>query len=223
MTPIVLEAVTKRYDGVQALDAVDLTIQGGGVHALAGANGSGKTTVLRLIAGLTAPTTGTVTRPPTPIGYAFQEPNVYPALSVAENLGVFGDLTDARPAWTDRLLEVLRLDRVADRPAVALSEGYRKKLDLALAFAGEPPVVLLDEPLADVDDLTAANFVDLVDAYATTDRLVVLATHNLTSFAGTVDELTVLHDGSVVDSYTAPDDPAAIYDALVDDRSIDPS
>ncbi|MFB6104342.1 MAG: ABC transporter ATP-binding protein [Halobacteriaceae archaeon] len=222
MTPVVFDTVTKRYGSVVALDAVDLRIPVGGIHALAGANGSGKTTMLRLIAGLTDPTSGSVTRPATHIGYAFQDPNVYPALSVRENLAVFGDLHDTSPPWTDRLLDVFRLERVADRPATTLSAGYRKKLDLALALVGEPSLLLLDEPLADVDDLTARNFVEFLTAYATDDRLVVLATHNLAAFADAIDRLTVVHDGSIVPTPTDADDVVAVYEEVINDRSLDP-
>lgn len=217
MTTIGFTTVTKRYGAVDALADVDLSIRAGTVHVLAGANGSGKTTILRLIAGLTDPTSGTIDRPTDRIGYAFQEPNVYPALSVRENIDVFATVTDADDAWLDRLFDVFRLHRVADRPASTLSDGYRKKLDLALAFADEPSIVLLDEPLADVDDLTAANLVDLLSTYRGPDRTIVLATHNVSRFSDLVDELTILHDGVVLATHSQPADPTAIYETTLAD------
>lgn len=197
MTPITFTGVSKQYGPVTALDDIDLTIEPGTCHALTGANGSGKTTVLRLIAGLTTPTTGTIDRPPGRVGYAFQQPNIYPSLSVRENIDVFGTLSAADPDWIDDLLTTFRLDRVTHRPATALSDGYQKKLDLALAFLARPPTVLLDEPLADIDDQTAANLVEFLDSYTTGERVVVLATHNATRFADVLDETTHLHDGSI--------------------------
>lgn len=222
MTEIVLDSVTKTYGSVAAVDNVDLTIQAGGVHALAGANGSGKTTILRLIAGLTTPTDGTIDRPSGRIGFAFQQPNVYPALSVRENLDVFTSMTDTDQDWCDRLLEHLRLERVVNRPAADLSDGFKKKLDLALAFAAQPPIVLLDEPLADVDDLSARNIISVLEAYPTPDRIVVIATHNVDRFNEVIDRLTILHDGQVIETIGAPTDPASLYDARLADLDADP-
>lgn len=207
MTPIEFIDVSKRYGPVTALDGIDLTIDAGAIHALTGPNGSGKTTVLRLIARLTTPTTGTITRPSGPIGYAFQQPNIYPDLSVRENIDVFATLKNADPNRIEELLTTFRLDRVAHRPATALSDGYQKKLDLALAFIGDPPVVLLDEPLADIDDRTATNLIEFLPTDPTTAPIIVIATHNGTRFDDVIDDTTHLHDGTVTDPPPATDHP----------------
>lgn len=181
--------VVKKYGETVALDAVDLCVQEGTVHVLAGPNGSGKTTLLDTVLGRVSPDSGTV-ESEGDIGCAFQEPRVLEDLSVAENLSVFG-------ARDDGVVESLRLGRVLDRRASALSDGFRKKLDIALALAGEPDALLLDEPLADLDDVSRRRLVELVSDYAADGNAVLVSTHRIEEFDRT-DRLTVLYDGEVV-------------------------
>lgn len=221
MHPIRVSGLTKRYGPVVALDDVSLTLDPGTVHALAGPNGSGKTTLLRAVAGLTAPTAGDVRVPACDLGYAFQRPNLYPDLTVRENLAVFARMAGTRRAWRDRLVERLRLDPVLHRRAAALSDGFAKKVDLALALLKEPSVLLLDEPLADVDDAAERNLLDLLSDYAGPDRLVVVSSHNLGAVGPLLDRLTVLIDGTVALDERAgalPGSPQAAYDALLDEH-----
>lgn len=211
-----LENVSKSYGDVVALDGVDLTFEPGTVHALAGPNGSGKTTALRLLAGLTRPSAGTVERPDAP-GYAFQRPNVYPGLTVAENLDVFAAMVDADAAWRAELVERLRLAPARGRVTDDLSDGYRKKLDLALALLKEPDVLLLDEPLADLDDLTVTHFLELLADYRSNERTVVVSSHRLERLSPLLDRLTVAFDGEVVANLSGNFDAPAAYAAAVAD------
>ncbi|MDY6780066.1 MAG: ABC transporter ATP-binding protein, partial [Halobacteria archaeon] len=137
--PIKIDGVTKVYGSTVALDGVDLRIESGDFHCLVGPNGSGKTTLFRLILGHTKPTSGRVRVPRVVLGCGFQQPSVYSDLTVNENLSVFGALSSARDEeWVDSLLEALRLHRVEDRVASELSDGYAKKLDIALALMEKP-------------------------------------------------------------------------------------
>jgi ABC-2 type transport system ATP-binding protein len=216
---IELDGVTKRYGGVVALDDVSLSF-GEGVHALVGPNGSGKTTALRIIAGLTRPTSGTARAPD--VGIAFQRPNVYPELSVAENAAVFGRMVGAPAERREQLLSELRLAPARDRPARDLSDGYRKKLDVALALLKAPEVLLLDEPLADLDDLTERRLLGVVRRRAGTT---LVSTHRVGHFEGAVDRLAVLFDGRVVLDAPADDldgGPAAAYERVLDDLDTPP-
>jgi ABC-2 type transport system ATP-binding protein len=208
-----LRNVSKSYGGVCALDGVDIAFEDGLVHCLAGPNGSGKTTALRLLAGLTRPTAGSVERPDAP-GYAFQRPNVYPELTVRENLDVFASMVGADPAWRAALLERLRLGPAEGRVAGELSAGYARKLDLALAMLKEPAALLLDEPFADLDDLTAARLASLLDDYRAPGRTVVVSSHRLERLAGVADRLVVLLDGERVGEARGDGLPAAYADAI---------
>jgi ABC-2 type transport system ATP-binding protein len=100
--------------------------------------------------------------------------------------------------WRARLVETLRLSRVLHRRVGDLSGGFRQKLDLALAMLARPPVVFLDEPLGDLDDVSRANLLDLLAAYRDDGNAVVVSTHHVDAFADVLDRLTVLRDGTVL-------------------------
>jgi len=213
--------VTKTYDGTTALDDVSVAF-GEGLHCIAGPNGSGKTTLMRVFAGLTRPDAGSVSAPDS-LGYAFQVPNVYPDLTVDENLDVFASLVGADDAWRERLVERLRLGPERTRAASDLSGGYRKKLDLALALLKRPDALVLDEPLADLDPATSRRLVAVATAYAE-DHCVLACTHNLGAFADDYETLTVLVDGAVRgewDREEVGDSPASAYDDLLADATPD--
>jgi ABC-2 type transport system ATP-binding protein len=209
--------VTKTYDGTTALDGVSVDFDEG-LHCIAGPNGSGKTTLMRVLAALTRPDDGTVERPDS-LGYAFQVPNVYPDLTVRENLDVFQSLTGAGGEWREELVDRLRLAPELDREARNLSGGFRKKLDLALALLKEPAVLVLDEPLADLDPATRRRLVVVATEYAE-DHCVLACTHNLEAFADAYETLTVLVDGEVYCREPATDveaGPAETYQRLLTD------
>jgi ABC-2 type transport system ATP-binding protein len=185
---IELKNVTKTYGDTVALDDVSLRLRRGEVHALVGPNGSGKTTLLDVALGRIAPDSGEVVRDGR-VGCAFQEPRILEDLTVAENISVFGA--------NDGTAEKLRLDRVYERRASALSGGFRKKLDAVLALADEPETVLFDEPLDELDDVSKRRLVELVGEYAERGNAVLVSTHRLDDFDG-VDRLTVLCDGEAL-------------------------
>ena len=185
---IEIEGVTKKYGDTVALEDVSLRLRRGEVHALVGPNGSGKTTLLDISLGRVLPDSGEVVRDGK-VGCAFQEPRVLDDLTVAENISVFGA--------DEALAEKLRLDRVYDRRVSALSGGFRKKLDIALALADEPETVLLDEPLDELDDVSKRRLVEVIGEYAEGGKAVLVSTHRLDDFDG-IDYLTVLYDGEVL-------------------------
>lgn len=211
-----VENLTKRYGNVVAVDDVTLDFAPG-VHCVAGPNGSGKTTLLRCLAGLTRPTSGLV-EGTGDVNYAFQTPSVYPDLTVADNLAVFSGFSDEPQEWRADLEDRLGLTSMLDRPASALSDGYRKRLDLALALLDRPRVLVLDEPLADLDTATRDVILETVESYAGDDRYVLVSTHNLDRFAGLTDRLTVMSLGRVVADLSRDDfgsDPTAAYERVL--------
>lgn len=198
MQAIQFRDVTKRYGSKAALADVSVTFEPGTVHALLGPNGAGKTTLFRLLLGLTEPGSGTIAVPDVRVGCGFQEPQLYGGLTVRENLALFADLTDASESWVAEVVDRCGLDRVSHRQARELSAGFAKRLDLALALIDRPQILLLDEPLADVDEEYRTQLSGFFADYATTDRLVVAATHQLGRFEPIVDRATVLSEGRVV-------------------------
>lgn len=202
MSAITVTEVSKRYGDVVALDSVSLSVPYGSVHALLGPNGSGKSTLLRLIAGLEHPTAGQIDCHGLDIGISFQQPRWFPALTVDENIDIFASMasTAPTPAKIDSICETIRLSPVRHRRAADLSGGFAKKLDLVLSVLKAPDILLLDEPLADVDETSRHHIRSFIDGYRSEDRAVLMATHDREGFAPVVDHATVLLDGQVVDA-----------------------
>lgn len=216
MAVIEFDSVVKRYDDLTALDAVDLTIETGRCHCLLGPNGSGKTTLLHLLLELTRASGGTITRSDATIGCSFQQPTFYPDLTVRENLDVFASMAPPPSSeWRADLVDVLELETVADRPAGALSGGWQKKLDLALAFLKRPTVAILDEPLDDLDAPSKHRLCRFLGDYPDEDHGLLIATHHVTDFDDLLDHLTVLDHGTV--QYDSPvDDGSSAHDRYLD-------
>ena len=199
MATITLEDVTKAYGGVEAVRDATLTVGGGQFHALVGPNGSGKTTVLRLLLGLTRPDSGAVGRDDAVLGSGFQTPNFYRGLTVAENLDVFASLVGAPDGdWRETIVDELRLRREMDRRAADLSGGFARKLDLALALLKQPDVLLLDEPLGALDDVSKARLLAFLEDYRSTGATVLVSTHHLREFEPHVDRVTMMHAGEIL-------------------------
>lgn len=199
MDTIVIDDLTKEYRMVTALDGVSLSIEPGSFHCLIGPNGSGKTTLLRTLLGLLDPTSGDVTGVDSSVGVGFQRPNLYPDLTVGENLRVFGDLVGGLDDdWRATVLDVLGLEPVLARRAGELSDGFAKKLDLALALVDRPDLVVLDEPFADLDDVSKSRLRRFLAEYRAAERTILVSTHHVGEFENVLDRLTILDRGRVV-------------------------
>ncbi len=159
----------KGLDDVQALQGINMQIKAGQLTALVGPDGAGKTTFLRLIAGLYKPTTGSlkvlgmdVAKDPQSvqdrISYMPQKFGLYEDLSIQENLDLYADLhgvpMDVRKERFARLLKITDLARFTERPAGKLSGGMKQKLGLACTLVRSPELLLLDEPSVGVDPLS---------------------------------------------------------------------
>ena len=198
-SPLAVEDLRQEYGPITALDGVSMAVRPGKIHCLAGPNGSGKTTLFRTLLGLTTPTDGRVRRPETTVGVGFQRPVYYPDLTVEENLDVFGRLMDSPGGqWRDHVTSVFGLERVGHRRAGALSGGFRKKLDLALAVLKRPRFLLLDEPLSDLDDVTQERLLEFLSEYAKAGNAILVSSHRIEDFASVLDRLIVLEAGQVV-------------------------
>jgi nitrate/nitrite transport system ATP-binding protein len=200
-----MRGVGKSYgegsDRAEVLKDVDLTIAEGEFVAIVGFSGSGKTTLINLLAGLVMPDSGQVLKAGEPVrgpgtdrGVVFQSYSLLPWLTVTENVAlaadqVLGRLTRAaRRARVDRYVEMVGLAHARDKRPAQLSGGMRQRVAVARALAGNPDVLLLDEPLSALDALTRAKLQDeIVRIWSQERKTVVLITND-------VDEALMLAD-----------------------------
>ena len=188
-----LRAVTKVYDnGVAALGPLDLDVAKGEFVSLLGPSGCGKSTALRLIAGLGAPSAGTVNVSHRanrkdgrhPIGFVFQEPTLMPWASVRENVRLPLKLSHAPATDADsRIEEALAqvgLAEFADAYPRELSGGMKMRVSLARALVTDPDILLLDEPFAALDEITRFRLNnDLLDLWRKLHKTVIFVTHSV--------------------------------------------
>jgi NitT/TauT family transport system ATP-binding protein len=188
-----LRAVTKIFDnGVTALGPLDLDIEKGAFVSLLGPSGCGKSTALRLIAGLSAPTSGRVevahhpgaARPGHSIGFVFQEPTLMPWTSVRENVRLPLKLAHVAAAESDaRIAEALArvgLADFADAFPRELSGGMKMRVSLARALVTDPDILLMDEPFAALDEITRFRLNnDLLTLWRNLNKTVVFVTHSV--------------------------------------------
>src|SRR5438270_12751754 len=188
-----LRGVTKVYDnGVVALGPLELSVRKGEFVALLGPSGCSKSTALRLIAGLAAPTSGTLhlshrqgeTRLGRTIGFVFQEPTLMPWTSVKENVRLPLTLARAPAAEADaRVNEALArvgLSEFADSYPRELSGGMKMRVSLARALVTDPDILLMDEPFAALDEITRFRLNnDLLALWRNLNKTVVFVTHSV--------------------------------------------
>lgn len=206
MTPaIALNDLSKHYRSVRAVSDLSLTVDQGEAVCLLGPNGAGKSTTLNLILGLSRPNAGTVSvfghAPHTRaarrvVGYVAQDSDFPPNLTAREVLQLvrchYSD-----PVPLDVLIGTFGLDSLADRQTGGFSGGQRRKLSLALAFAGRGQLVVLDEPTTGLDSAARRNFWLYVSTYVEDGGTVLMTTHHLEEIESTADRICLIDDGQI--------------------------
>lgn len=198
-----------RGPGVPVLNDVSFKVAGGTFVCLLGASGCGKTTLLRLMAGLERPTAGDilvdgrrVTGPGADRGLVFQEYALLPWRTTKKNVEIALRLTGVpKSEWADRtsgLLALVGLERAADRYPHELSGGMRQRLAVARTLAAEPAIILMDEPFAAVDAVTRSHLQqELTSIWALRQKTVVFVTHSVEEAALLSDRVLVLAHGNL--------------------------
>ena len=198
--------LSKRFRHVNALQDVDVELAARDVVALLGPNGAGKTTLLRILAGVSAPSAGRREEAGGRVGWVPHLPAVYRRLTTRENVRLFSVLEGAADpdALTAELLRRADLERFADRAAGDLSTGTLQRLNLALALAGRPAALLLDEPTAALSPDQVHRLWDWLEDLRSRDGLAVLfSTQSVDEAARHADRMVVLNQGRVVFRGTA--------------------
>jgi ABC-2 type transport system ATP-binding protein len=201
--------LTRQFGGILAVDAVSFSVGRGEVFALLGPNGSGKTTIIRMLCGVLTPTRGDATvlshdvateadAIKAQIGYMSQKFGLYADLTVAENLtfyaGAYGVPAQQRRARVAQVLEFMGLGSRERQRAGTLSGGWKQRLALACATIHHPAVLFLDEPTAGVDPVSRRRFWSMIHGLAHEGTTIFLTTHYLDEAEG-ADRVALMYQG----------------------------
>jgi NitT/TauT family transport system ATP-binding protein len=217
---------------VVALEDISLEVKPGYFVVLVGPSGCGKSTLLMMMAGLLQQSSGTITVNGAPIsqpdpdrvGVVFQEPSLFPWLTAEENvefpLALRGVAKRERRAKAQDALQLVGLDGFGKRHPHALSGGMKQRVSIARGLVQDPPVLLMDEPFAALDEQTRMTMGDeLLRIWAATGKTVVFVTHSLTEAVYLADEVIVMsaRPGRIVDRLQVPLPRPRTYDMLSGD------
>ena len=208
---IVARDLTRRFGDFVAVDRISFTVDPGEVFGFLGANGAGKTTAIRMLTGLLAPSGGDARvagfdvaaeadAVRQNIGYMSQRFSLYEDLTVRENIQLFGGiygLSDRQiEQRTTTLVERLGLTRALDDLVGKLPLGWKQKLAFSVAIFHEPKIVFLDEPTGGVDPITRRQFWEMIYASAATGTTVFVTTHYMDE-AEYCDRISIMVDGRI--------------------------
>ena len=208
-------AIVKSFKSRTVVKGVSLTVRKGESVGLLGPNGAGKTTVFYMITGLIKPDQGKVLidghdvtklpmyrRARLGIGYLPQEASIFRGLTVEQNIRAVLEVTERsrkeRERQLDSLLEEFRITRLRKAPAMALSGGERRRLEIARALASRPSYMLLDEPFAGIDPIAINDIRALVRHLTQRGIGVLITDHNVRETLELIDRAYIIYDGKVL-------------------------
>jgi ABC-2 type transport system ATP-binding protein len=207
--PVVsVRQLSKRYGDVAAVDGLTFTLERGTITGFLGPNGAGKTTTLRLLLGLAEPTAGEalvfgrryceLDEPSRRIGALLESGDFDPGRSGRNHLRTLALATGIGYDRVEELLELIELERAADRPVRAYSLGMRQRLGLAAALLGDPELLVLDEPTNGLDPAGIAWLRGFLHRFAADGRTVLISSHVLAEVAQTVQAALIINGGRLV-------------------------
>ena len=208
MARIEVDHLTKRYGAVTAVDDLSFTLEPGSITGFVGVNGAGKSTALRMLLGLTRPTSGTATIDGRPYAElpdsmhavgALTDPDVFhPGRTGRNALRVLARPSGIHDRRVDELLDLVDLADAARRRVGGYSTGMRQRLGLAAALLGDPPTLVLDEPANGLDPMGIAWLRGLLRGLADQGRTLLVSSHQLAELAQTADDVILIHRGRLV-------------------------
>jgi ABC-2 type transport system ATP-binding protein len=205
---IEVSKLTKSFGDVLAVDDLSFTVRPGEVTGFLGPNGAGKSTTLRMILGLDMPTAGSIAingrrladlpAPLREIGALLDARAVHPSRTAAQHLHALAASNDIAAARVPEVLRLVDLASVANRPAASFSMGMLQRLGLAAALLGDPPTLVLDEPLNGLDPEGIIWFREFMGTMAAEGRAVLMSSHLMGEVAVTANHLLVIAGGRLV-------------------------
>jgi len=212
---LVVEGLTKSFGERQVVRGVSLKLARGEVAGLLGPNGAGKTTCFYMITGLIPVDQGAITldgrditslpmyqRARMGVGYLPQEASIFRGMTVEENVLAVVEMRERDPSkarqTTVALLDELRIAHLKNSPAVSLSGGERRRVEIARALASEPSFMLLDEPFAGIDPLAIADIREVIGYLKGRGIGILITDHNVRETLDIIDRASIIHAGEVL-------------------------
>ena len=208
--------LTKKYGSQVSVSNLNIHVRKGRIYGLLGRNGAGKTTTMRMLLGLTAPTSGNVKIFGKPfqenekkilprIGCLIESPGFYPNLTGTENLKIFAELRGLRnPNYVKGALELVNLPYRDKKLFSQYSLGMKQRLAIALAVMHDPELLILDEPTAGLDPKERVRLRELLADMAK-DRIILVATHVVSDVETVATKVILLRAGKIVDAAPVPE------------------
>ena len=212
---LVVDRLFKSFGERQVVHGVSLRLKRGEVIGLLGPNGAGKTTCFYMITGLIPVDEGTIhldgrditalpmyQRARMGVGYLPQEASIFRGMTVEENVLAVVEMREKEPGkareTTQALLDELRISHLRSSPAVSLSGGERRRVEIARALASEPSFMLLDEPFAGIDPLAIADIRDVIGYLKGRGIGILITDHNVRETLDIIDRASIIHAGEVL-------------------------
>lgn len=216
--------LVKKFGDFTAVDNISFDVRKGEIFGFLGANGAGKTTAMRILCGLSRPTSGSGTvagfdirkeqeKIKRHIGYMSQKFSLYPDLTVRENIRLFGGIYGLKDREihekTEAMLDMLEIRDAGNRFAAELPLGWKQRLSFSIALIHSPQIVFLDEPTGGVDPETRRRFWELIYDTAEHGTTIFVTTHYMDE-AEYCDRVSIMADGRIA----AMDSPAGLKESL---------
>ena len=215
LSGLVVDRVGKSFGGRQVVKDVSLTLRRGQVAGLLGPNGAGKTTCFYMITGLIAADYGAIyldgeditalpmyQRARAGLGYLPQETSIFRGMTVEQNVLAVVELRERRRRQArdiaNGLLEELHISHLRSAPAISLSGGERRRVEIARALASDPAFMLLDEPFAGIDPLAIADIRDVITYLKGRGIGILITDHNVRETLDIIDTAAIIHAGQVL-------------------------
>jgi len=215
MTQLVATNLSKRYGEKEVVRHINVSIRDSEVVGLLGPNGAGKTTTFYMLVGVVNPTTGSVhldgvditelplhERARRGLSYLPQESSIFKKLSVRKNLDIILEqmpMTPAqRKARASELMEMFTITRLADQPAMFLSGGERRRLEIARALILNPKFILLDEPFAGIDPIAVIDIQEIISVLKKMSIGILISDHNVRETLSICDRAYLVYEGMVI-------------------------
>ncbi|MDP3482532.1 MAG: LPS export ABC transporter ATP-binding protein [Sulfuricella sp.] len=217
MSELIVQGLKKRYKSRQVVKSVSLEVSSGEVVGLLGPNGAGKTTSFYMMVGLVPLDGGSIRldgeelshlpiyrRSRLGLSYLPQEASIFRKLTVSENIRAILELQSLEPGQVeqrlDDLLHELHISHLRNNPALSLSGGERRRVEIARALATQPRFILLDEPFAGVDPIAVIDIQKIIRFLTSQNIGVLITDHNVRETLGICDRAYIINDGEVLAS-----------------------